>query len=148
MSVANHIFIEQQQLPSSSQWLEAIKQYGFDMDMDVKFDTLKHEGFLACRYQGLEAGFEYWTEEINFQELLEDGQLTQEEVKQLGQRNFMVTLTTRSNFREYMTSMIASAVLCSISDGKLAEDGTPPFIASFDAVKWAKECEPEVQKEI
>lgn len=148
MSVENNIFIQKQNLPTPKQWIDAIQQQGFKMEMDTDFDNIEHEGYLPCKYQGQDAGFEYWTEEININELLDDELLSPEEAEQLGERNFMVTLTTHSDFREYMTSMIASAVLCSISDGMIAEGGEPPFISAQEAVKWAKDNEPEIQKEL
>ena len=148
MSVENNVFMLRENLPTPQQWQEAIKSNGFEMDMDLDFDAEEHEGFLPCKYKGEEAGFEYWTEEVDINEFLEEELLTPEEAKELGDRNFMVTFTTHSDFREYMTSMIASAVLCSITDGMLAEGGEPPFIPAVEAIKWAKECEPQIQKEL
>ena len=45
-----------------------------------------------------------------------------------------------------MTSMLAAAVLCALSDGLLAEGGETPFIAAADAIDWARDCEPEIVK--
>jgi len=147
MSVENNIFMVRGKLPSPQEWLEAITLNGFEMNMDINFDPVKHEGFLPCKYKGEDAGFEYWTEEVDINELLEEDMLTQEEANELDDRCFMVTLTTHSDFREYMTSMVAAAVLCEISDGMLAEGGEPPFITATNAVKWAKDCAPEIEKE-
>jgi len=148
MSVENNIFMVRDKLPSPQEWIDAIKSNGFEMEMDTNFDVVEHEGFLPCKYQGMDAGFEYWTEEVDIDEFLEDEMLTQEEAKHLGNRYFMVTLTTHSDFREYMTSMIAAAVLCELSDGMLAEGGEPPFISADKALTWAKDCEPEIQKQL
>lgn len=148
MSVENNVFMEREKLPTPQQWLEAIKSHGFEMDMDIDFDAVEHEGFVPCKYKGKDAGFEYWTEEVDITEFIEDGLLTPEEAKELANRTFMATLATHSDFREYMTSMIASAVLCSISEGMLAEGGETPFIPSEQAIIWAKESEPEILKEL
>ena len=136
-----------EKLPTPQQWIDAIKSHGFEMEMDVDFDIVEHEGFLPCKYKNQDAGFEYWTEEADIDEFLEEDMLTPEEAELLGDRGFLVTLTTHSDFREYMTSMIAAAVLCEISDGMLAEGGEPPFISASDAVNWAKECVPAIEKE-
>jgi len=147
MSVENNVFMLREKMPTPQQWLDAIKHHGFDMEMDINFDIEKHEGFLPCKYTGEDAGFEYWAEKIDVGEFLEDDMMTQDEADQIGNRCFMVTLTTHSDFREYMTSMIASAVLCAISDGLLAEGGGPPFITASNAIKWAKDCVPAIEKE-
>ncbi len=147
MSVENSIFMVREKLPSPQEWLDAIRSNGFEMDMDIDFDPVAHEGFIPCKYKGEDAGFEYWAEQVDIKEFLEEGMLTQEEANELGDRSFMVTLVTRSDFRELMTSVIAAAVLCEITDGMLAEGGEPPFITAANAVKWAKDSVPEIEKE-
>ena len=147
MSVENNVFMVRENMPSPQQWLEAIKSQGFEMDMDTDFDVVEHEGFLPCKYKGQDAGFEYYAEDVDIKELLEDGLLSDDEARQLGTRVFLVSLITHSDFREYMTSMIASGVLCSISDGMFAEGGEPPFITAAESIKWVKDCVPEIEKE-
>ena len=147
MSVEINIFLRKEKLPTPQQWSEEIKAHGFAMEMDIDFDIVEHEGFLPCKYKDEDAGFEYWTEDVDLNELLEEGMITPEEAAQLGDRCFMVTLTTYAEIKEYMTAMIASAVLCEISDGMLAEGGEPPFISAGDAVNIAKDSVPEIEKD-
>jgi len=147
MSVENNVFMVRDNMPTPQQWLAAIKSQGFEMEMDTDFDVEEHEGFLPCKYKGVDAGFEYYAESVDIAEFLEDDLLTDEEARQLGNRTFLVSLITHSDYREYMTSMIASAVLCSLADGMFAEGGEPPFIMASESVKWARDCIPEIEKE-
>ena len=142
MSVENNVFLFSSNIPSPSMWRDAILKAGFEMEMDTDFDMKIFEGFLPCKYQGVDAGFEYYLETLDTEGLSDD------ELQEINGRDCLITLVTHSDFREYMTSMIAAAVLCSISDGLLAEGGEPPFISSLTAIEWAKECEPSIQKEI
>jgi len=147
MSVENTVFMEKGKLPSPQEWLDAIRSNGFEMDMDTDFDPITHEGYIPCKYKGEDAGFEYWAEEVDFNEFLEEGTLTREEADELGDRSFMVTLITRGDFRELITAMIAAAVLCEMTDGLYAEGGAPPFITADNAVKRVKKYLPELEKE-
>ncbi len=147
MSVENTVFMEKGKLPSPQEWLDAIRSNGFEMDMDTDFDPITHEGYIPCKYKGKDAGFEYWAEEVDFNEFLEEGTLTREEADELGDRSFMVTLVTRGDFRELITAMIAAAVLCEMTDGLYAEGGAPPFITADNAVKRVKKYLPELEKE-
>ena len=121
MSVENNIFVKRENMPSPDAWARAIAAHGFSMTMDTDFDIDEFDGFLPCTYQGEEAGFEYYAEESDIKELLSEGLLTEEEAQQLQGREFLVTLETHADMREYMTSMIAAAVLCELADGMLAE---------------------------
>ena len=85
-----------------------------------------------------EAGFELYTQAFDLSEL------SLHEREELQDRSLLVTLVTHADMREYMSSMIASAVLCAIADGRLAEGGEPPFIRAADALGWARGCEPGV----
>lgn len=148
MSVENNVFIERKNMPAPEAWLKAIREHGFEMDMDTDFDVDEFTGFLPCGYMKQEAGFEYFSEEADLDAMLDEGMLSQDEQKLLGQRRFLVTFATRSDFRDLMTSMIASSVLCAMADGMLAEGGEPPFIPAKDAIAWVKAQEAGVQKEI
>lgn len=139
MSVENNVFLRLNDLPTPGQWQAAIHASGFDLIIDTDFDMQSFEGFLPCTYKGKAAGFDYYFEELDI-----DG-IPDEELEEIGDRRYLVTLITHSDMREYMSSMIASAVLCSICHGLLAE-GEPPFIKDSEAVQWARDCEPDVEK--
>ena len=140
MSVENNVFMRPESLPTPERWAQAITDAGFDLSIDTDFQWDEFEGFLPAKYKGQEAGFELYKEDFNLSEL------SKQEQDELGDRSLLITLVTHADMREYMSSMLASAVLCAISDGRLAEAGEPPFIKAGDAVQWARECEPDVER--
>lgn len=52
-------------MPAPQQWIDEIKSHRYDMEMDLDLDIEEHEGLLPCKYEGKDAGFEYWTEEVD-----------------------------------------------------------------------------------
>lgn len=147
MSVENNIFLRRDKMPTPGAWVAAIRAHGFELDMDADFDVVEFEGFLPCTYKGKEAGFEYWAEETNPDELQEEGLLSDEERAQLGDCDFLITLETSSSFRDLTTSVIAAAVLTELSDGFLAEGGAPPFLLADNSVAWAKGLLPKLEEQ-
>ena len=142
MSVENNVFLRPDALPTPEAWAQAIQAAGFELSIDTDFKWGEFDGFLPAKYKGGEAGFELYKEDFDLSELSE------EEQAELGDRSLLVTLVTHSDMREYMSSMIAAAVLCAMADGRLADGGEPPFIQSADAIQWARTCEPDVERHI
>lgn len=140
MSVANHVYAMRQCLPSPKQWAAALLAAGFEVVLDSEFVWWEFEGFLPATYLGQEAGFELYVESVDA------NQLSKRERKHIQGRDTVVTLITHSDMHEYLSSMLAAAVLCALSDGVLAEGGEPPFIPAQDAIDWARACEPEIVK--
>ncbi|GHE25579.1 hypothetical protein ACFOED_05065 [Vulcaniibacterium thermophilum] len=140
MSVENNIFVRPGSLPAPADWAAAIREAGFELEIDSDFRWDEFEGFLPATYKGEPAGFELYVEDFDLSELSDDEQAALED------RTLLVTLVTHADMRQYMSSMIASAVLCSMADGQLAEGGEPPFIPAAGAIEWARKCEPGVEK--
>lgn len=144
MSVENVVILRRDKVPSPDAWQAAISAAGFDMEMDTDFSFDDFEGFLPCKYKGEDAGFEFFFEELDTDGL----ELTKEEIAQIASRDWIVTLITRSDFRDLMVAQIAASVLCAMTDGLLVEGGEPPFISASDAIFWMKKCEPGIAREI
>lgn len=140
MSVENNVFMHASKLPTPGAWAQAIKAAHFELEIDPEFSWDEFEGFLPAKYKGRDAGFELYKEDFDLAELSDS------ERADLGDRPLLVTLITHSDMREYISSMIAAAVLCAIADGKLAEGGEPPFIAADAAIEWARGSIPEVER--
>ncbi|MFK7888607.1 MAG: hypothetical protein AB8G16_17245 [Gammaproteobacteria bacterium] len=135
-------------MPTPETWLAAIEAHGFEMEMDVDFDVEDFEGFLPCKYKGEDAGFEYWAEKTDVNALAADGMLEGDEVTELGDSDFLVTLSTHADYRELITSMIAAAVLAELSGGQLAPGGEPPFLHGAQAVEKIREDLPGLEREL
>jgi hypothetical protein len=143
MSIENVVILRREVIPSPEAWQAAIRAADFDMEIDTDFQWDEFDGFLPCTYKDKNAGFELFLDELDLDGL----GLSDEEIAQIGDRDHVVVLVTHSDFRELMTSMIAAAVLCSMTDGLLVEGGEPPFIKAVDAIAWMKKCEPDIAQE-
>lgn len=135
MSVENNVFVHRERLPAPAAWRRAILDAGFEMELDTEFEWERVAGFVPCRYRDGEGGFELYMEP------LDPAGISAQERTIIGARNCVITTVSRSDVRGYMTSMIASAVLCAMCDGVLAEGGAAPFITAVDAIRWARGCE-------
>ena len=62
MSVQTDVFLNPQSMPSPAVWARAIREAGFEMEMNSDFDVKTQAGFLPCSYKGKAAGFEYFYE--------------------------------------------------------------------------------------
>lgn len=143
MSVVIEVFLAGERMPTPEQWAAAIRAHGFEMDLDPDFDVRDFTGFLPCKYKGHDAGFEYYFDAVDWD--ADPGESDEELRKAVAGRDSYVSLVTHSSWHEFATSVIASGVLCAISDGVLIDDR--PISASA-AIAWAKEGERTVEAEL
>ena len=141
MSVDLHVFFEPSRLTSLDDWGATAKSLGFDIEFEHGVDLKDVGGFLPCKYKGKDAGFEYGY-----------GLLEGEELSEWGtgdpSRPACVSFATRSDFREFATSMISAAVLCHITGGVLRDADGETQIPDSKAIEWAREGEESIQTEI
>lgn len=136
MSVDIHVILKQDHLATPGEWQQAITAAGFALELDTDFDPEEHLGYLPCRYQDEEAGFEY-----SFCQL-EEGWLDDEVMQSLGDRDSLVTFTTRSDMNGFISSTIASAVLCAITGGLLLDDSSEElFVEADKAIAYGRAAE-------
>jgi len=142
MSITMTVFLRRSAMPSPSVWARKIADHGFKMQLDPDFDIDEFSGFLPCAYDGKDAGFEYYSDAI------EPGDYEAEELARIGERDFEVSFVTHSDFRELMTSIIASAVLCAETDGVLWDTEADEFIPAGEALARARLQEADIQAEL
>ncbi|MBX7097376.1 MAG: hypothetical protein K1X89_06680 [Myxococcaceae bacterium] len=142
MSVTMAVFLKRAYLPETREWAQAIRSSGFDMVLDPEVEVASASGFWPCTYAGVNAGFEFSAAPVVRSELGEDV------LEELGDRDLMVTFVTHSDMRELMTSNIAAAVLCSITDGVLWDTEANELTPASKALVWGKTAEREIQKEL
>jgi hypothetical protein len=142
MSVTMSVFLKQSRMPSPADWATAIRANGFDMELDSDFDVRTFSGFLPCKYKNEPGGFEY------FWGAARDAALEGEEAAQVGDRDAEVSFVTHSDFRELMTSVIASAVLCACADGVLWDTEAGEMIPAAKALEWARSSETAIQAQL
>ncbi len=139
MSVTLAVFLDRSSMPSPADWAKAIRSNGFDLDMDSDFDPASFSGFLPCKYGGSDAGFELFTEDVSGSELDEDV------AAQIAHRDPRIDFVTHSDLRELATAMVASGVLCAISDGVLWETEAGEIVSASRALEWARAGEASVK---
>lgn len=148
LSVESNVFVERDKMPDANQIQRALKASDFDLVIDTEFDVFGMVGFVPCTYQGEECGFEYSFEDTDLDELVDDGYLDQEERATLCSMASLVTLSTRSGFRDGLSATLVCAVVCALAEGMWADGGEPPFISATEAIAVAKKIESAMQADI
>jgi hypothetical protein len=139
MSVVMSVFLTHSRMAGPEDWVNAIRSNEFDMEMDSDFDPDTFTGFLPCKYGGEDAGFEYFRETVKTEELPDHVSA------HLAERDTRIDFVTHSDLRELVTSMIASGVLCAISDGVLWETEADELVPASRALEWARSGEASVK---
>lgn len=129
MSISRSVYLRRTKMLVPEAWAEAIRAAGFPVTMDTDFDVERHSGFLPCRYDDREGGFEY-----SFSTVAESG-----ETPDIGDRDVCVSFVTHSSMRELATAVVAAAVLCAETDGVLHDEEAGELIAATDALGDARE---------
>ena len=129
MSVELTVYMERTAMPSPRDWAQAIVDAGFPAELDAEFDVDTFSGFLPCRYDGVEAGFEYLSGPIEFVD----------ELELPSEFDFSVTFTTHSSMRELASSVVSAAALCSLSAGILVDPQADVAVPASDVISWARE---------
>lgn len=129
------VYLQRARMPTPARWASAIVEAGFETAaLDPDFDVDEHSGFLPCTLDGIASGFEY-----------ESGPVESIDGLELPDTfDFSVTFTTHSDLRELACSVIAAAVLGSITDGVLVDPQADERIESDEAIAWASEMLAEI----
>lgn len=135
MSVEFTVYLPREAMPHPSEWAQAITDAGFLAELDPKFDVDEFSGFLPCRYDGEDAGFEYGSGSI---ELVDELELPED-------FDFSVTFTTHSDERGLAASVVSAAVLCSLTSGVLVDPQADLVVSSGEAITWAREQLEEIE---
>ena len=142
MSVVISLFVDRSRMASPADWAKAIRSSGFDMDMDSNFDPESFAGLLRCKYGGHEAGFEYFREAVNKEDLPAHVSVA------VAERDTMIDFVTHSNLKQLATSLIASAVLCAMSDGVLWETDADELVPAAHALEWLGAMRPASRRNL
>jgi hypothetical protein len=128
MSTEINVRLKRHSLPTPFIWQNAIRDAGFQMEIDSDFDPYHHGGFLPCSVEGKESGFEYYTDvhkdpkSLNFPNIRE--------------LEMAVSFVTHSDFLELACAVMASGVLCLISNGTLLETESQPLVTKEEVNAW------------
>lgn len=143
MSISRTVYVRRANVPAPKVWVDAIRMAGFPMEMDTDFAVESHSGFLPCKYEGKEAGFEYFFSTVAEMELDED-RVTPE----IGDRDVGISFVTHSSMRGLVTAVVAAAVLCEKADGILHDEEADELIVAKDALTSARELVASVRDDL
>jgi len=135
MSVELTVYMAREAMPSPRDWAQAIVDAGFPAELDAEFDVDTFSGFLPCRYDGVDAGFEYLSGPIEFVD----------ELELPSEFDFSVTFATHSSMRELASSVVSAAALCSVSAGILVDPQADVAVSASEAISWAREQLEEIE---
>lgn len=130
MSIDIDILLNSKNMPSQKDWQLALRESGFDLVFQSSFDVSSYEGYLPCKYQGNDTGFEYTMEPFDTQELKEAGWPID------SKWNSLVTLTTHYSETDFLAGLMAASVLAQKTQGGFAVDGEPPLLKGQEGIRW------------
>ena len=127
MSVELFVYLRNDCVPSQLEWQAGIHTAGLKLILD-EFSPCDHAGFLPCRLNGGQCGFEYYLGAVA--DLVKD--LESEDIerlrKQIGERDRVVTLRLHGGrMDDLMAAMYAAAVLAELSDGVFEDPQSGEF---------------------
>lgn len=135
MSVSRTVYLRRSNMPTPEAWAKAIRAAGFPIDIDTDFDAESFSGFLPCRYDGQESGFEYFVSTVAERKAEDEGL----ETTGLGDRDVGVSFVTHSSLRELAAAVAAAGVLCAQADGVLHDEESDERVSASNALVDARE---------
>jgi hypothetical protein len=117
------------------------------MEMDTDFDVEGLSGFLPCRYDGQNSGFEYFFSTLD--EMKADNEDNEDfEFPEVGDRDIGVSFVTHSSMRGLATAVVAAGVLCAETDGILHDEEAGELIPAKEALASARELIESIRNDL
>ena len=132
MSISRTVYLQRKNVLTPAAWADAIRAAGFPMEMDTQFDIERMSGFLPCRYDGQDSGFEYFYSPVAALE-------ADTAVPDIGDRDIAISFVTHSSMRGLATAVVAAAVLCEKADGLLHDEEAGELTVAKDVLAEARE---------
>src|SRR4051794_17568658 len=138
MSISRTVYLRRGNMLTPTVWAEAIRAAGFPMELATDFDVERLSGFLPCRYDGQNSGFEYFFSTVA--EMKADSEDDEDfEIPDVGDRDVGVSFVTHGSMRGLATAVASAAVLCAKADGVLHDEEADELIPAKDALDDARE---------
>jgi hypothetical protein len=126
------VFLDRERLPSATEWARAIREGGFEAQLNVEFDTHAHSGYLPCPDD--RTGFEYYLEAFD----APTPEFGDEGARAIGPRNAVVSLRFSGRPADRAIAVAAAGTLAAMTDGVLFDSEPGHFIAAAEALTWAR----------
>lgn len=142
MSIQSSVFLKREAMPTPAQWAAAIRDVGFAFELGEDFDVEELSGFLPCRYDGAEAGFEYFFRSADTSEL------SDEERRLVGDRTVQIDFVTHSSYLDLMAAVIAGCVLAHLADGVRWDLETGEMSRGAEMLEAARSLEKDLRADL
>ena len=122
MSIEIHAFIKKANVPSREDWQKSIEESGYKMSLDEDLKAFESSGFVPCKLDDIESGFE-----INY-ETTETYIETYPTIKEkLTDQDYCITFRLGSSTDEYTCVLIASLALLRTKDAIIYDPADDMF---------------------
>ena len=111
MSCDLNVFIEKSKLPTKDMWLKEINDCGFNLEFNCDFDPDTLQGFLPCKLEGKDVGFEYYND------ILEDTMFSQEDTPEIEGKDICIGFSSSFEKGNVSSAMILASTLVKLANG-------------------------------
>lgn len=111
MSADLSIFIKSNELPSKEEWERAIESFGFSLKFSDEFNPVDLQGFLPCKFEGEDSGFEYFCDQI------EDTVFDVDSSPEIAGKDLCIGFSSSFEQKDLSSAVIAAATLAKITGG-------------------------------
>src|SRR5512133_2716137 len=132
MSVEVYVYLRNSRLPTHAEWQAAINKENVNLVLD-EFSPREHTGFLPCRLNGSECGFEYLFHPLEDQDAEIRGQI--------GECARLVEMIWHGRMDDARAAMYAAAVLTEISGGVFHDLQTGEFATGRGVYELMRQAE-------
>jgi hypothetical protein len=133
MSVDSFIFLNENRLPTLSEWQRALDDEQCGIVLESIDDLHTHSGYLPADYRGHPSGFEWFFGPV--------ADVFGEKPEAAGDRSHAIDLVTHSDMQELLCGMVAGAVLAKLANGLVLDEESGECIDDDKALEIAKQHE-------
>lgn len=126
------VFLDRNRLPTAADWSRALSEGGFQTELNSQFEPRTHSGYLPCPDD--RTGFEYYLEAFDAPTL----EIGEAGAQAIGDRDAVVSLRFSGRPTDRAAATAMAATLAAMTDGVLFDGESGHFVASLDALAWAR----------
>lgn len=140
MSLDLFVISKKDAVPSSTEWADAVRREGFDVDLDQSFDTRESSGFRPCPTS--DRGFEYTFGSLSASDL-ENFDISPQQQAQVKAFDSVAGLHYKTD-ADFEVARAVAAVLAKLTGGMVVEPESGAVMSASQALAWARgELEPQ-----
>ena len=140
MALEQHAFLVRENVPHVTAWQVAVKELGFDLQIDPALKPFENSGFVPCKLGQLDTGFEVYYESAD--ELLGTYPQINEKV---APRNYAISFRWGGDMAECASVLIASAALGKSFDAVIYYPGDDLIYTVDDLIADAEQALEEIE---